>query len=189
MAVEPTGIDPSTLPPRREWPKGQHTRVPYWVYRDPLLYRLEQERIYQGAVWNYLCLEADLASPGDFVTTHAGETPVVVARDRDGQICAFENRCAHRGSLICLENAGRAKGFTCVYHSWSYDLRGNLRGVAFQHGVNGRGGMPKTFRMEEHSPRKLRVATVRGLVFGSFAADVPSIEDYIGEAVLQRIGR
>jgi nitrite reductase/ring-hydroxylating ferredoxin subunit len=32
--------------------------------------------------------------------------PVVVARAADGSIAAFENRCAHRGTLICLDNAG-----------------------------------------------------------------------------------
>jgi phenylpropionate dioxygenase-like ring-hydroxylating dioxygenase large terminal subunit len=188
MTAEATGIHTQGRR-ARDWPKGQLTRVPYWVYCEPALYRLEQERIYQGAVWNYLCLEADLASTGDFVTTYAGETPVVVARSADGEIYAFENRCAHRGALICLENSGNAKRFTCVYHSWSYDLQGNLRGVAFRHGVDGKGGMSKAFRMEEHSPRKLRVATVCGLVFGSFSNDVPSIEEYIGEPVLGRIRR
>jgi phenylpropionate dioxygenase-like ring-hydroxylating dioxygenase large terminal subunit len=189
MIIESMAVENSALRVHREWPREQLTRVPYWVYRDPALYRREQERLYRGAVWNYLCLEADLGSPGDFVSTFAGETPVVVARDLDGEIYAFENRCAHRGALLCLENSGNAKGFTCVYHAWSYDLQGNLRGVAFQNGVDGKGGMPKTFRMEEHSPRKLRIAIVCGLVFGSFSDDVLPIEEYIGEAVLARIHR
>jgi anthranilate 1,2-dioxygenase large subunit len=49
--------------------------------------------------------------------------------------------------------------------------------------------MPETFRMEEHNPRKLRVAIVHGLVFGSFSEDVPSIEEYLGEEILTRIER
>src|SRR5690348_9764111 len=97
---------------------------------------VEQERIFEGPVWNYLCLEDEIANPGDWRTTVVGPMPVVVARDNDGSIAAFENRCAHRGALICLDNAGKgAKDFQCVYHAWRYDLRGNLRSDAFQRGV------------------------------------------------------
>jgi anthranilate 1,2-dioxygenase large subunit/terephthalate 1,2-dioxygenase oxygenase component alpha subunit len=182
-------IDTSALTRREAWADGQLTRVPFWVYQDKALYQEEQRKIYQGPVWNYLCLEADLAKAGDFVSTFVGETPVVVARDHDGEIYAFENRCAHRGALICLENAGHAEHFSCVYHAWSYDLQGNLKGVAFEQGVNGKGGMPPSFCKEEHSPRKLRVTSTCGLVFGSFSDDVPDIEDYIGEDVMRHIRR
>jgi len=126
---------------------GDLTRVPYWVYRDEGLPKAEQERIFEGPVWNYLCLEDEIANPGDWRTTGVGRMPVVVARDNNGSIAAFENRCAHRGALICLDNAGQgAKDFQCVYHSWRYDLRGNLQSVAFQRGVKGKGGMPPDFR-------------------------------------------
>ncbi|KGH28013.1 aromatic ring-hydroxylating dioxygenase subunit alpha [Comamonas testosteroni] len=182
-------IDTSGLKSPRTWPEGGLTRIPYWIYTDESIRRREEENIYRGATWNYLCLEAELQKAGDYVSTFAGETPVVVARDHDGELYAFENRCSHRGALICLENAGHAESFACVYHAWSYDLQGNLTGVAFENGVGGKGGMPDGFCKEAHSPRKLRVSTVCGLVFGSFSDDVPTIEDYIGEAVLGRIQR
>ena len=149
---------PDTLPPRPAslpgW-TGDLTRVPYWVYRDQALMQVEQDRVFEGPVWNFLCLEDEIAAPGDWRTTVIGQMPVVVARDADGSIAAFENRCAHRGALICLDNAGSgAKDFQCVYHAWRYDLRGNLRSVAFQRGVNGKGGMPTGFRVEDHGPRR-----------------------------------
>ncbi|UUX94492.1 aromatic ring-hydroxylating dioxygenase subunit alpha [Aquabacterium sp. J223] len=175
--------------PGRTWPDEGLTRIPYWVYTDEALRRQEQQRLYQGETWNYLCLEADLAQTGDYVSTFVGETPVVAVRAEDGELYAFENRCAHRGALIALENAGRTDQFTCVYHAWSYDLQGTLKGVAFEQGVAGKGGMPPGFDKPAHSPRKLRVATTCGLVFGSFSDDVPDLEDYIGEAVLGRIRR
>ena len=121
---------PDTLLPGTTSPLswiGDLTRVPFWVYRDGSLPKVEQERIFEGPVWNYLCLEGEIANPGDWRTTVVGRMPVVVARDNDGSIAAFENRCAHRGALICLDNAGNgAKDFQCVYHAWRYDLRGNL---------------------------------------------------------------
>lgn len=184
---------PDTLPPRPAsapaWAGGL-TRVPFWVYRDQALMKLEQERVFEGPVWNFLCLEDEIAGPGDWRATFIGQTPVVVARDADGTIAAFENRCAHRGALICLDDAGHgAKDFQCVYHAWRYDLRGRLRSVAFQRGVNGKGGMPAGFRLEDHGPRRLRVTTLHGLVFGTFSDTTPPIEDFIGPEVLARFER
>jgi phenylpropionate dioxygenase-like ring-hydroxylating dioxygenase large terminal subunit len=172
----------------RVWPVETLARVPYWVYQDDANYRTELRRIFEGPVWNFVSLESDLARPGDFRTTFVGEMPVVVVRDADGRINAFENRCAHRGALIALDDAGSAKRFQCIYHAWTYDLRGNLIGVAFEKGSNGRGGMPPEFCKDEHGPRKLRTTTLNGLVFAS-VGDPPPIEDYLGEQVLGRVRR
>ena len=184
---------PDSIPPAASRPRnwaGDITRVPYWVYQDPDLLKTEQDRVFEGPVWNFLCLETEIASPGDWRTTVIGRMPVVVARDIDGAIAAFENRCVHRGALICLDNAGAgAKDFQCVYHAWRYDLRGNLRSIAFQRGVNGKGGMPPGFKVEEHGPRPVRVTTLHGLVFGTLSDETPPIEAFIGQEVMARFNR
>jgi anthranilate 1,2-dioxygenase large subunit len=171
------------------WPPGL-TRVPYWVFQDAEIYSVEQERIFRGPSWHYLAMTAELPEPGDFVATHIGDAPVLVVRDQDGEIRAFENRCAHRGALICFDQRGKGKKeFSCAYHGWTYDRKGNLTGVAFKNGVKGKGGMPPTFRIEEHGPRKLRVALLHGLIFGSFSDAVPPLEDYLGAQISARIER
>ncbi len=174
----------------RGWPDASLTRVPYWVYQDEANYRAELRRIFEGPTWSYVCLESDLERPGDYRTTFVGEMPVVVVRGAEGAIHAFENRCAHRGALIALDDGGAAGShFQCVYHAWTYDLQGNLVGIAFEKGSNGRGGMPPAFCKADHGPRKLRTATLHGLVFASLSAETPSIEAYLGEEVLGRIRR
>ena len=172
-----------------QWRGPGFTRVPYEIYSDQTTAQQEQECIFRGATWNYLCLEAELPEAGSYRTTFVGETPVVVVKDADGEIYAFENRCAHRGALIALEKSGRADSFQCVYHAWSYNLQGDLTGVAFEKGVKGQGGMPASFCKEEHGPRKLRIGVYCGLVFGSFSDNVPSIEEYLGDEICQRIER
>src|SRR5204862_252222 len=108
-------------------------------------------RVFLGPTWQYLALADELPEPGDYKTTFLGETPVIVTRGEDGQIHAMVNRCAHRGNLVCLKQRGHAKdGLTCVYHAWRYDLTGNLTSVAFRRGVGGKGGMPDSFRLEDH---------------------------------------
>ena len=59
------------------WEDSGLTRVPYAVYGGQALVQQEQERIFQGSTWNYLCLEAELPEAGSFRTTFVGETPVV----------------------------------------------------------------------------------------------------------------
>jgi phenylpropionate dioxygenase-like ring-hydroxylating dioxygenase large terminal subunit len=174
---------------QRAWPAEGLTRVPYWVYQDEDLYREEQQKIWRGPTWNYLCLEAELPEPQSFVTTFVGEMPVVVTRDSAGALHAWENRCAHRGALICMQARGRAERFACIYHNWTYDHAGNLASVAFRKGIAGKGGMPADAKPESQAPKKLRVSSVNGLVFGTLSGDTPPIEAYLGEEVLARMKR
>ena len=177
----------STL--QREWPAEGVTRVPYWVYQDEDVYREEQERIWRGAAWSYLCLEAELPEPQSFVTTFVGDMPVVVTRDAKGALHAWENRCAHRGALVCIQARGKAERFACIYHNWVYDHEGNLATVAFRRGIAGKGGLPADSKPETQAPKKLRVASLHGLVFGTLSAGAPSLEDYIGPDIVPRIRR
>ena len=173
----------------RHWPAEGLTRVPYWVYSDAEIYEEEQCRIFTGPTWSYLCLEVELPGPNTYRRANLGTMPIVVTRDGDGNLHAFENRCAHRGSLLVLKDSGEARDITCVYHNWSYDLCGNLTGVAFRRGLGGKGGMPPECRPETYGPRKLRLATLCGLVFGTLSAETPPVEDYLGPEILSRIRR
>ena len=82
------------------WPSNGLTEVPFRVYTDPEQYRLEQERIFKGPTWSFLCLASEIARSGDYVATTIGETAVIVTRDNAGNINAFPNRCVHRGNLL-----------------------------------------------------------------------------------------
>ena len=172
------------------WPIEGNSRVPYRVFADPDIYKAELDRIFLGASWQYLALAAELPEPGDYRTTFLGETPIIVVRGEGGEVHAMVNRCAHRGNLVCLKDRGHTKdGLTCVYHSWRYDLAGNLTSVAFRRGVGGKGGMPESFRLEEHGLKKLRVDQFAGLVFGTLSPDAPPFSEYIGNLVGSHIGR
>ncbi|MBV8889147.1 MAG: Rieske 2Fe-2S domain-containing protein [Alphaproteobacteria bacterium] len=165
------------------WPSNALSEVPFRVYTDPEQYALEQERLFKGPTWNYLCLTAEIPNPGDWVATTVGEVAVVVARDPQGEIHAFVNRCAHRGNLLCIKNKGHGREITCIYHGWSYDLAGRLTGVAFEKGVKRQGGMAPEFRKDEHNLRRLRVEELCGLVFGTFSDAVPDLQTYLGPIV------
>src|SRR5438270_4154596 len=181
---------PQALQSPLKWPKEGNARVPYRVFSDPEIYRAERDRVFLGPTWQYLALAEDLPQPGDYATTFLGETPVIVTRGDDGQIHAMLNRCAHRGNLVCLKRRGHSDdGLTCVYHAWRYDLAGNLTSVAFRRGVGGKGGMPESFRLEEHGLKQLRTDTFAGIIFATLSPDAPSLSEYIGNDIGGRSGR
>jgi choline monooxygenase len=99
--------------------------LPASWYSDPEIARLEQEQIFRRA-WQYAGVLEQAAEPGAFFTCWAGETPVLVVRDRDGQLGAFVNVCRHRGHLVA-DGCGRRETLQCPYHAWTYNLDGSLR--------------------------------------------------------------
>ena len=162
------------------WERADYSRVPYRLFHDPQIYELEQKRIFRGPVWSYLCLEAEIPKAGDFRTTWLGDTPVLVTRGMAGEIFACENRCAHRGALVRREAGGNDTSHTCIYHRWNYHLNGDLRGVPFQRGIRNEGGLAEDFDKQCHGLAKLKVATYKGVVFGSFSEPAEALEGYLG---------
>ena len=171
------------------WPEEGLTRVPYDVFDSEEIFEREQERLFRGPTWNYLGLECEIPKPGDYKLNFIGTTPIIVCRNGEGEVRAFVNRCAHRGSLLCFKNRGNEKVFTCVYHNWSFDLDGNLKGIAFRRGVNGQGGMPEDFDEEKHGLEAVRVTTRGGVVFGTFSDHTPDLEEYLGPRMTGFIDR
>jgi anthranilate 1,2-dioxygenase large subunit len=170
------------------WPAGD-CRVPYAVFTDPGIFEREQERIFQGPTWSFLALEDEVASPGDFKATFIGTTPVVVTRTRNGEIAAWINRCAHRGAMVCRVLRGNTRAHRCVYHQWTYDESGRLRGVPFQQGLGEATGMPDDFDMEQHRLTAARVENYRGLIFGTLHEASPTLAEYVGPEMLPWVDR
>jgi anthranilate 1,2-dioxygenase large subunit len=171
------------------FPREDGSRIPYEVYSSLEVYQLEQERIFRGPIWSFVALEAELPHLNDFKSTFVGDAPVVVTRDADGILSAWVNRCAHRGAIVCRAARGNARSFACAYHQWSYDCRGNLRGVPFRNGVKGAAGMPADFDPKEHGLEQLRVESYRGIIFATFSDRAPSLTDYLGVQMREWLDR
>ncbi|MSQ72239.1 MAG: ribosomal subunit interface protein [Betaproteobacteria bacterium] len=152
-------------------PDAVHQRV----YTDPAIFELEMARIFESN-WVYAAHESEIRAPGDYVRARIGRRDILIVRIESGGIAAFHNRCAHRGSMIARPIRGHVKAFNCPYHGWSYDCEGKLIGVPVS-----RGYYPEGF--VEDAKRRLepvaRVASYRGFIFVSLAADVPELEEYL----------
>lgn len=179
---------PIAFMPRPRWKEDGSSRIPFWAYTDEDTYRRELERFFYSSHWCYVGLEAEIENPGDFKRTVVGERSVIVTRTQDGDIAVVENVCAHRGVRFCREKFGNRKDFTCPYHQWNYDLKGNLVGVPFRRGVKAdgkvNGGMPADFDPKAHGLTKLNVARRNGVIFASFDHDLPPLETFLGPTIL-----
>lgn len=179
------------IPDLLQWPAEGITRVPMHVYSDPELYAWEQDLIFRGRTWNFLCLEVEIPAAGDYITTRVGDSPIIVVRRADGGINALVNRCVHKGSIICFQAKGKRTrhNFTCPYHNWIYDFDGNLTSIAFEKGIQQKGGMTADFDKTQHKLTRLRVETIRGLAFGTFSDQTPPLTAYLGSAMVEHIER
>jgi choline monooxygenase len=85
----------------------------------------ERELLFAHA-WQYAGHAGQLAEPGSYFTLRAGDVPLVVVRDREGELRAFVNVCRHRGAEV-VSGEGRCTTLQCHYHAWTYGLDGELR--------------------------------------------------------------
>jgi benzoate/toluate 1,2-dioxygenase alpha subunit len=147
------------------------------IFRDPRVFELEMRHIFE-ATWVFLGLAGQAPKPHDFFTTNVGRQPVIVSRDGKGRLGAFLNTCRHRGALVCHTERGNARFHTCQYHGWVYDSAGRNASIKDQKA----GCYPPQFDADDHSLLPLaRFGEYRGFLFGSLSADVPSLEEHLGE--------
>src|SRR5882724_13520947 len=92
-----------------DWNGPGSSRIPAAVYVDPGIYARELERIFYGAHWSYVGLEAEVSEPGCFKRSAIGEQSVIMIRNRQGEINVLENRCAHRAMRFWQERYGKVK--------------------------------------------------------------------------------
>lgn len=188
MSTKPTSVQQQPSISYR-WPEEGIRRIPHWIYTSEDIFKRERESIFKGPYWNFVALECEIPQPGDYKRSYVGDLPVVVIRDQEGGINVVENRCAHRGVQFCQQISGRATEFMCPYHQWTYDLKGNLKGLPFRRGVKKQGGMPKDFDLAEHNLHKLNVATRHGVIFASVSDKVETIDTYLGSKMLPYFDR
>lgn len=150
-------------------------RVAGSLYTDPDVFELEIERIFYRT-WVWVAHESEIPEAGSYKTATIGRQPVIVNRDRKGNFNVLLNRCRHRGATVCEIPKGRANGFTCPYHSWSYALDGRLRGIPYPDGYD------EDLDKKELPLASLRVESYAGMIFASFDPDIEPLEDYLGDA-------
>ena len=83
-----------------EDPETGRYQVRRSVFTDEQLFELEMTHIFEGN-WIYLAHESQIPNVGDYFTTYMGRQPIVITRNKDGELGALINACSHRGAMLC----------------------------------------------------------------------------------------
>ncbi|MFM0358521.1 Rieske 2Fe-2S domain-containing protein [Paraburkholderia nemoris] len=148
------------------------------IFTNADLFELEMKHIFESN-WVYLAHESQVADNNDYYTTWIGRQPIVITRDKNGELHAVINACAHKGAMLCRKKHGNKGTFTCPFHGWSFANTGKLLKVKdvktteypVQFNTNGSHDLKKVARFQSY----------RGFLFGSLNADAMPLEDYLGE--------
>jgi len=150
--------------------------LPNEAYTTAEFLELERDQVL-GKSWAGLGFLDDLprksyAKPIDFMGL-----PLLVLRNSKDQIKVFHNVCSHRGMRLVNEETEIQGSLRCPYHSWSYNLDGELKatphlGGVGQHKVEG-------FHHCDHGLKPVRSHVWMGVIFINLSGDAPEFNEYI----------
>jgi Rieske 2Fe-2S family protein len=142
--------------------------LPQALYNDPDVYDFDLDAIY-GQSWLLVGFEVELPKPGSHLALTIGKWPILVVRDRSGEIGGFHNSCRHRGAQICADGRGSSARLVCPYHRWTYELTGELVHAS---------RMGEDFDLSAHGLKPIHVESVGGAIYICLAETPPPIDDF-----------
>ena len=165
-------------PPRRGAP------VDADLYRDPVRYERERVTALRSS-WLLGAHSAEIANPGDWVLHEGHGETVVIARQADGSVAAFNNVCQHRGARLTRgESSGCDRRLVCPWHGWVYDTTGKVVGI------------PERENFDSELVDGLRAPAAAAQEWGGFVwinlagpEAAPDLLDWIGADIVADLGR
>lgn len=103
-------------------------KVPVGNYFEEKRWKDEMRQVFKRMPL-LLAMTTEMRNPGDYKAMDVGNIPVLLTRNRDGEVRAFINSCSHRGSQLLDEGTGNVNKITCPYHAWTFSLDGELAGI------------------------------------------------------------
>ena len=150
-------------------------RVHSSLYSNPALFEVEMDKVFNSN-WIWVGHTSEVPDSGSYKTAFIGRQPVIVSRDRKGEIHVLLNRCRHRAATVCEGKRGKTKAFTCPYHGWGYALDGELRAIPKPEEYEG------VLDKKDFPLIKVRHETYQGLIFATLKDDLPPLDDWLGKA-------
>ena len=95
-------------------------------YIDTSIANTEKKIIFEESP---ICLGTAALVPnqGDWFTLDIGDKSILIVRNNKTEISAYLNICSHRGAKLVEGSGTKAYAFKCPYHSWVYNLDGELK--------------------------------------------------------------
>ena len=99
--------------------------LPNECYMSDEYIKIERKKLFEEK-WSVIGVASSTPNVGDVRPFDLLDIPLIVLRDKYNKIRVFHNVCSHRGFKL-VQNSEKFKKFIrCPYHSWSYNLEGEL---------------------------------------------------------------
>ena len=149
--------------------------LPHRHYHDSGIFELESEQIFRRHWW-LLGPDAAVAENGAYLALCLVKWPLVVIRDRLGELHGFYNLCRHRAGPLVFDGTGTRRDFVCRYHGWRYACSGELlKTPGF--------GDAEVGDRAELGLLPIRVDTWNGMLFACLDAESPNLLEWLGDIV------
>lgn len=159
--------------------------LPASAYTHDQFWRLECDTVLAR---NWVCVgfAHELSEVGDTVPVHVAGRPVLLVKNRKGDIGAFHNVCRHRCLTLIDEAKNVGKLIRCPYHAWAYDLEGRLQASPYFGGKTEH--QPEGFKAEENSLVPIRIAVWHDWIFVNLDGDAEPFEIYAASLIERLAG-
>ena len=151
-------------------PAAEASSLPPSCYTSPQIIEHEIDKIFRK-FWIGVGRSDLVKSAGDYLTLDIAGQHILLLRDDKSKLRAFANVCRHRGARL-VDGRGSTKGFRCPFHSWYYDLEGNLKAAPKMEEAKG-------FSKDENGLVAYQVEERFGFAFVCLSCDAPPIDDYL----------
>lgn len=94
-------------------------------YTDPDVFEAEKGGLL-SRTWQFACHASALRNGGDYVTFEIAGESLFAIKGKDDVIRTYYNVCQHRAHQL-VSGTGTKRLLVCPYHSWTYELTGELR--------------------------------------------------------------
>ncbi|MBT5432122.1 MAG: aromatic ring-hydroxylating dioxygenase subunit alpha [Alphaproteobacteria bacterium] len=158
---------------------SQGSALPNIAYTSAAWLELERRHL-MWPMWMLAGFESQVRDPGDTLPVTVAGCPIVLVRQRDGELAAFHNVCRHRGAVIVTEPCRNLATLTCPYHAWVYGLDGKLRTRPHFHG-GGNHDVPSDGN-ERANLHAVRCESWRGMVFVNIDGNARPLAEHMRPA-------
>jgi len=135
----------------------------------------EEKRALLFAHWSGVGFGKDVPNPGDVRPIDFLGMPLLLVRDETGGLAVYQNTCRHRGMILVDAPTNIRKVIRCPYHSWCYDLKGELQATPH---VGGPGiNTHECMRRDELGLFRVRSHLWRDVVFVNVSGDAAPFEE------------
>ncbi|MBE9181795.1 aromatic ring-hydroxylating dioxygenase subunit alpha [Oculatella sp. LEGE 06141] len=148
------------------------TTLPAEMYTSDEIYQLEKELIF-GKTWCYVGHKNQLQGNGSYFTVELAEQPLVIVQTQTGDLRGYFNICPHRAGPVAV-GSGTSHHLTCLYHAWSFDLSGKLRGLPDME-------LAENFDRDRHGLQPIQVDTWGPFIFVNLDRNAAPLSVQLGE--------